>query len=519
MPRYPLLPTPFDNLKTATSQNQLSTESDIIKYLEPFASFNPQNSSKESRSIDSVKLASSSHITYLYPKIFELPGQWIALDASRTWIMYWVLGSLSMLDVKIKPDERDRAIQTILSFQHPDGGFSGSPGPGHLAHLAATYACICCLAILLEDAGQDLVNDTWSQVQIGKLYAWMLSLKRPDGSFAVQHDGEVDVRGCFGALAVATMLNLLTPELVRDLPQYLVNCQTHEGGMGATSILNPQEQIQSGLSGNHTGSPIGEAHGGYTSCALASYFFLQGYPGLPNTRKFDFEACLRWVTQSQALPIEGGGFRGRTNKLVDGCYIWWCGGLLPLLEAMLMSDHSGEKEFPDLCDRQALQEYILLASQEQPTAESKGGLKDKPGMDPDMYHTHYILSGLSVGQHKPSYSSKKIQNLTENFRLPDFSKCTLGNDESQTEALERMKGVYSRILGWEFDPKSKLVVGPPENEVGKVNPVLNVKHSAVEQIMNYFYHQNCPISNPSMVPTKRKSATSINLFKVYSVLL
>jgi hypothetical protein len=28
--------------------------------------------------------------------------------------------------------------------------------------------------------------------------------------------------GCFAALAVATMLNLLTPELVRDLPQYLV---------------------------------------------------------------------------------------------------------------------------------------------------------------------------------------------------------------------------------------------------------------------------------------------------------
>jgi protein farnesyltransferase subunit beta len=255
--------------------------------------------------------------------------------------------------------------------------------------------------------------------------------------------------------------------------------------MGATSILNHQEQTQPGFSGNHTGSPIGEAHGGYTSCALASYFFLQGYPGLPNTRKFDFEACLRWVTQSQALPIEGGGFRGRTNKLVDGCYIWWCGGLLPLLEAMLMSDHPGkllffimtncligeliqfppcflgEEEFPDLCDRQALQEYILLASQEEPTDEAKGGLKDKPGMAPDMYHTHYILSGLSVGQHKPSNSSKKIHNLIENFQLPNFSKCTLGNDETETEALDRMKGVYSRILGWKFDPKSKLVVGPP----------------------------------------------------------
>lgn len=486
MPQYPLLPTPFDNVKTATSEKQLSTELEIFKYLESFA--NPTAPDQESQSIDSVKLSSSSHISYLYSKLFNLPDRWIQLDASRTWIMYWVLGALSMLDVKIKPEERDRAIETILSFQHPDGGFSGSPGPGHLAHLAATYACICCLAILLEDAEQDVVNNTWSKVDIKKLYDWMLSLKVSDGSFAVQHEGEIDVRGCYGALAVAAMLNLLTPELVRDLPQYLVNCQTHEGGMAATSISNHTDQTPPAYSGNHTGAPVGEAHGGYTSCALASYFLLQGYPSLPNTHKFDVEACLRWAAQAQASPIEGGGFRGRTNKLVDGCYIWWCGGLLPLLEAMLMSDTSRE-EFPDLCDRQALQEYVLLASQEPTTKGSKGGLRDKPGMAPDMYHTHYILSGLSVGQHKPRYSAKEIRNITETFQLPVFSKCALGNNESESEASKRMEGIYSRILGWEFDPKAKLVVGPPENEIGRVNPVLNVKHSAVKQIMDYFYHQ------------------------------
>ncbi|KAI9617500.1 hypothetical protein KEM48_007091 [Puccinia striiformis f. sp. tritici PST-130] len=342
------------------------------------------------------------------------------------------LGSLSMLDVKLKPDERDRAIQTILSFQHPQGGFSGSPGPGHLAHLAATYACICCLAILLEDAEPEIINHTWSQVDIKKLYSWMLSLKLEDGSLAVQHQGEVDVRGCFGALAVATMLNLLTPELVKDLPQYLVNCQTHEGGMAATSIANHTDKTQLGFSGNHTGAPIGEAHGGYTSCALASYFFLQGYPGLPNTRKFDFEACLRWAAQAQASPIEGGGFRGRTNKLVDGCYIWWCGGLFPLLEGMIMSDNSDDQKLPDLCDRQALQEYILLASQDQPPAKIEANL-----------------------------FQQEIGNLIDNLKSPDFSTCILGSNETESQALERMKGVYSRTLGWKFNPDDKLVVGPP----------------------------------------------------------
>jgi len=444
----------------------------------------------ELRSIDSAKLLREKHISFAYPKIFELPSAFIPLDASRTWILYWVLGSLSMLDVKIKPEERDRAIQTVLSFQHPHGGFSGSPGPGHLAHLAATYACICCLTILLEDAEQDVVHDTWSKVDVKKLYTWMLSLKGSDGSLAVQYEGEVDVRGCYGALAVATMLNLLTPELVKSLPQYLVNCQTHEGGMAATSIPNPNHPNLAGLSGNHTGAPVGEAHGGYTSCALASYFLLQGYPGLSDTRKLDLEACLRWAAQTQASPMEAGGFRGRTNKLVDGCYIWWCGGLFPLLEAMMIPDNSRHQKFPDLCDRQALQEYILLASQDQPPVESEGGLRDKPGMAPDMYHTHYILSGLSVGQHKPNYSTKKIQNLNETFQRPDLAKCILGDGESENEAVERMKGVYARTLGWDFNPEDKLIVGLSENEVGRVNPVMNVKHSAVVQVMKYFYHQN-----------------------------
>jgi protein farnesyltransferase subunit beta len=36
----------------------------------------------------------------------------------------------------------------------------------------------------------------------------------------------------------------------------------------------------------------------------------------------------------QGSEIELGGFKGRTNKLVDGCYSWWIGGSFPLLEAL-----------------------------------------------------------------------------------------------------------------------------------------------------------------------------------------
>lgn len=36
----------------------------------------------------------------------------------------------------------------------------------------------------------------------------------------------------------------------------------------------------------------------------------------------------------QGLPIELGGFKGRTNKLVDGCYSWWVGGAFALLDVL-----------------------------------------------------------------------------------------------------------------------------------------------------------------------------------------
>lgn len=49
----------------------------------------------------------------------------------------------------------------------------------------------------------------------------------------------------------------------------------------------------------------------------------------------DVKRLYRWAVTMQGLPIEGGGFKGRTNKLVDGCYSWWVGGLFPLLEDIM----------------------------------------------------------------------------------------------------------------------------------------------------------------------------------------
>lgn len=104
-----------------------------------------------------------------------------------------------------------------------------------------------------------------------------------------------------------------------------------------------------------------------------------------------------------------GGFQGRTNKLVDGCYSFWQGGSFPLLHKLLKKGttypiHLEQiiiYRFADemitrgdlLFHQQALQEYILICCQ-----NSSGGLLDKPGKPRDIYHTCYTLSGLAVAQ-------------------------------------------------------------------------------------------------------------------------
>lgn len=46
----------------------------------------------------------------------------------------------------------------------------------------------------------------------------------------------------------------------------------------------------------------------------------------------------------QGEAIEAGGFRGRSNKLVDGCYSWWVGGGVPVLEELARREKAGKEK-------------------------------------------------------------------------------------------------------------------------------------------------------------------------------
>ncbi|RZC40958.1 protein farnesyltransferase subunit beta [Asbolus verrucosus] len=246
----------------------------------------------------------------------------------------------------------------LLDFtkcQSPTGGFGG--GPGHLPHLAATYAAVNALVTLGTEEAYNIIDRE-------KLQQFLWGLRQPDGSFCMHCDGEIDIRGVYCALAVASLTNILTEELCRGTFEWIISCQTYEGGF--------------------SGCPGMEAHGGYAFCGLSALIILR------KGHLCDLQALLRWTVNRQ-MKLEG-GFQGRTNKLVDGCYSFWQGAAFPLIYSLMAEEGYEVKQH--LFDARALQEYILGCCQ-----HPQGGLLDKPGKHRDIYHSSYTLSGLSVAQH------------------------------------------------------------------------------------------------------------------------
>lgn len=350
------------------------------------------------------KLNKKLHVEKLMEGLTQpLASNYCKLVPAQTWCIYWITHSLNLLDQAQSLDNyKDDIISFIKECAHKDGGYGG--GPGQIAHLATTFAAINSLITTASPEALESIDRT-------KLIKFLHRLKQPDGSFAMHDDGEIDSRATYCALSILRCLNIHDPILLANVADWILSCQTYEGGFGSV--------------------PGSEAHGGYTFCCVASLCLIN------QLHRTDLPSLLRWLTNKQMI-VEG-GFCGRSNKLVDSCYSYWQGAVFPLIHTILerssMSSHDisergtdktsqksrddsnignkskftnlEEEECPDrrdqmqthlkswLYDGSALQDYILNHCQ------SKSGLlRDKPGAAPDFYHTCYALSGLSLSQHQ-----------------------------------------------------------------------------------------------------------------------
>ncbi|KAL8454521.1 hypothetical protein Emed_000242 [Eimeria media] len=311
-----------------------------------------------------VLLHRSRHVAFL-SRHLDTPfsASMMELAASRPWLVYWMVHGLCLLDAFPRSAYADKILETLDSCWDSAGGGGWGGGEGQQAHLACTYAA----AATLVEAG-----------------------------------------GAYCAIATASMLRILTDELMEGLAEYITSCQGYDGGIA--------------------GEPGLESHGGYTYCGLAALCIMG------KASMLDLHGLLHWAACRQ-MGFEG-GFQGRTAKLVDSCYSFWLGAIFPLVAEAFRQE---QKEYPlTHCwmSSKHLQQYILCCCQTE-----KGGIEDKPGKGADLYHTCYALSGLSIAQHaaahgelgKPPYVfGKRSNNLLERTD-PFYNVCSKHLEECRMQ--------------------------------------------------------------------------------------
>eukprot|EP00392_Amoebophrya_sp_AT5.2_P016909 g17217.t1 len=390
-------------VETPTVKDQNDTVELVLDCFRAFLEKTNSPSNTEHTSDDSaIKILRDKHLKFLHAALFRIPQQFSGLDASRPWFVFWIIHALELLkddeflDTEVfqhKEQGKNKVCQFLLEdcFNSPnkpgcsqDGGFGG--GPRQLSHLATTYASIAAVCIACGGSGaadgagnNNKRNELLSRIDRPAIYRFLLSRKDPEtGGFSMHDEGELDMRGTYCAIAVASMLQILTPELAENVGNYVKSHQSWDGGI--------------------SGEPGLEAHGGYSYCGFSALCIL----GVAH-EYLDVEKFLNWLVHRQ-MQSEG-GYQGRTNKLVDSCYSFWQGSSFGLVRVAYELMHEKEKaranvRIPELPAQnnwtipEPLQMYVFLACQNEQT----GGLRDKPGKKPDFYHTCYSLSGVSACQ-------------------------------------------------------------------------------------------------------------------------
>ena len=377
---------------TRTDNDQSKVEQMILKLFEE-AGFDTKESEEFKGDAQYFRLA---HYNFTKKLITSLPGGYSSLDSGFPWFTYWITNIILMCkdSYDLSYDMKIQFVQVLKELQHEDGGFRGSPR-GY-AHLIATYAAIMSIANLGIPEAYDIVD-------IPKMKNFLLKMKNnnfdidkkpsytdkngvylitrdSEGDFISYHtafpgtfqnhiNGESDLRSTYCAMTTASVLNLINwndltnDPLTKGVVENIKNCQTFEGGLGP--------------------EPYCEAHGGYSYCGIATLVLLN------KLYEIDVNSFVRWLVSRQM--IKEGGFNGRTNKLVDSCYSFWQGSIFNLL---YMADKNLSNDMELLYDQLSLQAYIVFACQNTHT----GGLVDKPGKYPDLFHTNYATAGLALSQ-------------------------------------------------------------------------------------------------------------------------
>ncbi|KAI8986274.1 terpenoid cyclases/Protein prenyltransferase [Trametes punicea] len=314
-----------------------------------------------------ASLSKAGHASHCRRCLIALPFSEVEVDSSRIAVVFYCLGTLDILDMlSSKTEELEREAWRSWLWEQQISGrygtgfrpspymtpedFSGNPSEYEEPHLVMTYTALLSLSILRDD---------FSALDRKGVLRFLGSCQQEDGSFsALPSGGESDLRMLYCAFAISSMLDDWSGIDIDRAIDYTRRCYSYEGGYGQ--------------------APDGEALGGTTYCALAALHLAPETEKSTLARKLTSQErarTIRWLLQKQT---PSGGFSGRTNKLADACYCFWCGAALNILGA-------GE-----LVNERAMADFLARCQ------FKFGGLAKAPGESSDPYHTYLSLAILSI---------------------------------------------------------------------------------------------------------------------------
>ncbi|KAF9940345.1 hypothetical protein BGZ65_007236 [Modicella reniformis] len=253
--------------------------------------------------------------------------------------LYWGATALHILG---KPDalDHEKIVEYLVKCQHDNGGFGG-----HIDHDSHILSTLSAIQVLITYDRLDAIN-------VDKVVDYVVSLQNEDGSFSGDSWGETDTRFIFCAMNCLSLLKRLDDKRL-NLPkiiEYIVRCRNFDGGFG--------------------NSPGGESHAAQVYVCVGTLTILGAL------HHVDVEQLGSWLSERQ---LKCGGLNGRPEKMEDVCYSWWVLSSLSMLKRVHWIDGAKLTRF-------------ILDSQDSET----GGIADRPGNMPDIFHTNFGIAGLSL---------------------------------------------------------------------------------------------------------------------------
>ena len=102
--------TPSNSRPTATLAEQLETEQLISKLLALTAPPSFDSTSSNEPNPTATTLRRQDHNVFLASTLFKSPAEYVALDASRPWLLFWTAHSLDLLGIALDQNTKNRYV-------------------------------------------------------------------------------------------------------------------------------------------------------------------------------------------------------------------------------------------------------------------------------------------------------------------------------------------------------------------------------------------------------------------------